>query len=59
LKSLPTSIEHNNNLPEIVYLICLEARITVKEEVDYTYPIFHVEGLKVVVDWPERSQPTH
>lgn len=45
-------VEGDGDLAEIVYLSCLEAGVTVKEEVDRGYPVFRVEGVKVVVDWP-------
>ena len=45
-------IEGDGDLAEIVYLSCLEAGVTVKKEFDKGYPVFRVEGVNVVVDWP-------
>lgn len=46
-------IEGDGDLAEIVYLTCLEAGVTVREEVEPSYPIFRIDGLKTVLDWPE------
>ena len=46
-------IEGDGDLAEIVYLTCLEARMNVKEDIDRAYPVFRIEGLKTVLDWPE------
>jgi DNA-binding MarR family transcriptional regulator len=48
-------IEGDGDLAEIVYLTCLEAGMSVKETLDPNYPIFRIEGLKTVVDWPAGS----
>jgi hypothetical protein len=46
-------IQGDGDLAEIVYLTCLEAQVKVKEDVDRTYPVFRIKGLKTVLDWPE------
>jgi DNA-binding MarR family transcriptional regulator len=46
-------IEGDGDLAEIVYLTCLEAQVKVKLEVDPSYPVFRIEGLKTMLDWPE------
>jgi hypothetical protein len=46
-------IEGDGDLAEIVYLTCLEAQVKVTEEIDPAYPIFRIEGLKTVLEWPE------
>ena len=46
-------IEGDGDLAEIVYLSCLEAGVVVRDEIDEGYPVFRVEGLKVMVEWPE------
>ena len=46
-------IEGDGDLAEIVYLTCLEAQVKVKEEIDHAYPVFRIEGLETVLDWPE------
>lgn len=46
-------IEGDGDLAEIVYLSCLEAHVKVKPEVDWEYPVFRVEGLKTMLEWPE------
>ena len=46
-------IEGDSDLAEIVYLSCIEAQVKVEEEIDPTFPIFRIEGLKTVLDWPE------
>jgi DNA-binding MarR family transcriptional regulator len=46
-------IEGNGDLAEIVYLSCLEAQVAVKQEIDRAYPVFRIDGLKTVLDWPE------
>lgn len=48
-------IAGDGDLAEIVYLTCLEAGMSVKANLDPIYPIFRIEGLKTVVDWPEGS----
>lgn len=48
-------IKGDGDLAEIIYLTCLEHNITVKREIDRTYPVFRLEGLKTVLDWPEDS----
>jgi len=45
-------IEGDGDLAEIVYLTCLEAEINVKENIDQAYPLFRVEGLNTILDWP-------
>ena len=45
-------IEGDGDLAEIVYLTCLEAHVKVKEEIDRAYPVFRIEGLETVLDWP-------
>ena len=42
-----------DDLAEIVYLSCLEAGVTVKDGVDRAYPIFRVEGLETIMEWPK------
>ncbi len=46
-------IQGDGDLAEIVYLTCLEAQVTVKEEIDCSCPVLRVEGLNTVLDWPE------
>ena len=46
-------IEGDGDLAEIIYLTCLEAHVTVKKEIDRSYPVFRVEDFRTVVDWPE------
>lgn len=46
-------IQGDGDLAEIVYLTCLEAHVKVKEKIDRSYPVFRIEGLKTVLDWPE------
>lgn len=48
-------IQGDGDLAEIIYLSCLEAGMPVEETVDPTLPVFRVEGLRVVLDWPENS----
>jgi len=48
-------IKGDGDLAEIVYLTCLEAQVKVKPEVDPAYPVFRIEGLKTVMEWPETS----
>ena len=48
-------IEGDGDLAEIIYLSCLEAKVSVLDEIDPTYPTFRIEGLKTVLDWPEQS----
>jgi DNA-binding MarR family transcriptional regulator len=45
-------IEGDGDLAEIVYLTCLESHVKVKEEIDRAYPVFRIEGLETVLDWP-------
>jgi hypothetical protein len=49
------SIKGDGDLAEIIYLTCLEAQVMVKPEVDPAYPVFRVEGLQTVLEWPESS----
>ncbi len=51
-------IQGDGDLAEIVYLTCLEAQVKVKPEVDPSYPVFRIEGLKTVLDWPETGSTT-
>ncbi len=51
-------IKGDGDLAEIVYLTCLEAHVKVKEEIDCSYPVFRVEGLKTVLDWPNSLPDT-
>ncbi len=46
-------IKGDGDLAEIIYLSCLEAHIKVYDDIDPTYPIFRIEGLRVILDWPE------
>jgi DNA-binding MarR family transcriptional regulator len=46
-------IKGDGDLAEIVYLTCLEAQVKVKAEVDPSYPVFRIEGLRTVLDWPQ------
>ncbi len=48
-------IKGDGDLAEIVYLTCLEAQIKVKLEIDPAYPVFRIEGLNTVLDWPQSS----
>jgi DNA-binding MarR family transcriptional regulator len=48
-------IEGGGDLAEIVYLTCLEAQVKVKPEVDPACPVFRIEGLKTVLEWPQAS----
>lgn len=45
-------IEGGGDLAEIVYLSCLEAHIQVRPNIDPSYPVFRIEGLKTVLAWP-------
>lgn len=45
-------IEGDGDLAEIVYLTCLEQGVAVKDAVDPAWPIFRIEGLRTVLDWP-------
>lgn len=45
-------IEGDGDLAEIVFLTCLETQIKVNEEIDRDYPVFRIEGLQTVLDWP-------
>jgi len=51
-------IEGDRDLAEIIYLSCLEAGVAVREEVDPTYPVLKVEGLKTLLEWPVGSFDT-
>ncbi len=51
-------IEGDGDLAEIVYLTCLEAQVKVKRDIDRSYPVFRIEGLKTVLDWPEDERRT-
>ena len=46
------SIEGDGDLAEIIYLSCLEAGVAVRDEVDEDYPVFRIEGLKTILEWP-------
>jgi len=46
-------IQGDGDLAEIVYLTCLEAQMKVKPEVDRCYPVFRIEGLNTMLEWPE------
>ena len=46
-------IEGDGDLAEIIYLTCLEVGVDVKEKVDWSFPVFRIDGLKTKVDWPE------
>jgi DNA-binding MarR family transcriptional regulator len=46
-------IQGDGDLAEIVYLTCLEAQVKVKPEVDPAYPVFRIEGLRTVLEWPD------
>ena len=48
-------IEGDGDLAEIIYLSCLEAQVKVHEGLDSGYPVFRIEGLKTVLDWPEEN----
>ncbi len=48
-------IQGNGDLAEIVALTCLEAQVRVNPEVDRSYPVFRIEGLKTVLEWPDNS----
>ena len=48
-------IEGDGDLAEIVYLTCLEAQVKVNEKVDSVYPVFKIEGLETVLDWPDQD----
>jgi DNA-binding MarR family transcriptional regulator len=45
-------IEGDGDLAEIIYLTCLEAQVKVESEVDPSYPVFRIEGLRTVLEWP-------
>ena len=45
-------IEGDGDLAEIIYLSCLEAKVKVNKKIDPSYPIFRIEGLRTVLDWP-------
>jgi len=51
-------IEGDGDLAEIVYLSCLEAQVTVKAGIDPAYPVFRIEGLQTVLDWPKTAMNT-
>ena len=46
-------IEGDGDLAEIIYLSCLEAQVTIQKERDDSCPVFRIEGLETVLDWPE------
>ncbi|HEY86129.1 MAG TPA: winged helix-turn-helix transcriptional regulator [Chloroflexi bacterium] len=46
-------IRGDGDLTEVVYLSCLEAGMSVKEEIDPAYPLFRVENFQTVLDWPK------
>ena len=48
-------IEGDGDLAEIIYLTCLEVHVKVKPEFDRAYPVFRVEGLRTVLDWPRAT----
>lgn len=48
-------IEGDSDLAEIVYLSCLEAHVKIKQPIDPAYPVFRIEGLKTVLDWPQTT----
>ncbi|MEW5959197.1 MAG: winged helix-turn-helix transcriptional regulator [Chloroflexota bacterium] len=48
-------VEGDGDLVEIIYLSCLEAQVNVKDGTDRRYPVFRIDGLNTVLDWPERS----
>lgn len=49
-------IQADGDLAEIIYLTCLEGQIKVNKEIDPTYPVFRIEGLRTVLEWPESNQ---
>lgn len=51
-------IAGDSDLAEIVYLSCLEAQVKVKTVNDSTCPVFRIEGLKTVLDWPDDDSQT-
>ncbi len=46
-------IRGDDDLAEVVYLSCLEAGMKVKEEIEPAYPLFRVENLQTLLDWPK------
>lgn len=46
-------IQGDGDLAEIISLTCLEAGVRVKPELDHAYPVFRLEGLRTVLDWPK------
>jgi DNA-binding MarR family transcriptional regulator len=52
-------IKGDGDLAEIVYLTCLEAHVEVKEGIDWSYPVFKIEGFKTLLDWPESVSVSH
>jgi len=50
------SIEADGDLAEIIYLTCLESQIAVEADVNRSWPVFRVEKLRAVLDWPESFQ---
>lgn len=46
-------IEGDGDLAEIIYLTCLEAGMPVREAVDSALPVFRIDGLRTVLNWPE------
>ncbi|MDX1520064.1 MAG: winged helix-turn-helix transcriptional regulator [Anaerolineae bacterium] len=49
-------IEGDGDLAEIIYLSCLEAGVAVRDDLNPLFPIFRVEGLKTVLDWPDEDR---
>lgn len=45
-------IEGDGDLAEIVYLSCLEAGVKVTKTLDRRYPIFKIDGLETILEWP-------
>ncbi len=51
-------IKGDGDLADICQLTCLEAQVKVKPEIDPAYPIFRIEGLQTMVEWPETAPMT-
>jgi len=47
-------IEGDSDLAEVIYLTCLESQVKVKGEIDQTCPIFRVEGVNTMLNWPSK-----
>jgi DNA-binding MarR family transcriptional regulator len=47
-------IEGDGDLAEIVYLTCLEAQVEIKKDINYAYPVFNIQGVKISLHWPPR-----